>query len=357
MVKISVVIPCHNIEGYLPRCLDSILHQTFQDFEVLIMENFSTDGTQAVGEKYAKTDGRFKVFVLDKKGVSNARNEGVKMAAGEFIAFVDGDDYVSENYLEELYKGMLAADDIDISIVPYREYYSDKKIHAAGYNFKPRIVRAGDGGGMVAGKRLFVGYHVVWTTLLRKNFIINNGLLFIGAQGEDTLFIHEAQLLSRAVHISDKALYTYIHGRPSQATAGDKATMLTNILETSIRLVKLFDKYGLDDDYKCIAHKIAGIKFVGSDFAGTDICKFDKDKADIILKKFQDYLLSFDLHPNVCTSWQIKWYGYFKFWLKRGHGYRFIRFMRMYRNVICRPFHINQETYPNFFYKKSNTIR
>lgn len=356
MVKISVVIPCHNIEDYLPRCLDSIKNQTFKDFEVLIMENFSTDGTLAIGEKYAKADERFKVFVLDKKGVSNARNEGVKKAVGEFIAFVDGDDYVSENYLEELYNGMLSADDIDISIVPYVEYYSAENIHKPGHDFTARIVSAKNGGGVV-DERPFIYYNVVYTTLLRRKFILNNNMSFVGTHGEDTLFIYEAQLLSRAVHVSDKASYTYVCKRPNQATKCNKDIMLKGLMESAIRIDAMFDKYGLGEDYKCITHKLAAVHFIGQDFAGTDICKFNRAKADSILEKFKDYLLSFDLNPNVCTHWQIKWYGYFKFWLKRGHGYWFIKFMRIYRNVICRPFNINQECYPNFFYLKNKAVK
>lgn len=93
---LSVVIPLHNL-GYkgdycLKMCLDSILAQTYNDYEVLLMENGSTDDTIKIAEEYCKKDNRFKLHILDTIGVSNARNKGIELAKGEYIAFIDGDD-------------------------------------------------------------------------------------------------------------------------------------------------------------------------------------------------------------------------------------------------------------------------
>ena len=99
---ISVIVPVYNAEKYLHRCINSILAQTFVDIELLLIDDGSTDSSSVICDKYAKKDQRVRVFHKENGGVSSARNLGLDNAQGEWIAFVDGDDWVKETYLSNL---------------------------------------------------------------------------------------------------------------------------------------------------------------------------------------------------------------------------------------------------------------
>ena len=103
---ISIIVPVYNTERYLPKCLDSIAAQTFTDFEVLMIDDGSTDGSREVCERYSRSDSRFVTIHQSNQGVSASRNNGLKQARGNYIAFVDSDDYVHPQMLELLYKAI-----------------------------------------------------------------------------------------------------------------------------------------------------------------------------------------------------------------------------------------------------------
>lgn len=100
--KLSIIIPCYNIEPHISKCVESILYQTFQDFELLLINDGSKDNTLEVCREYEQKDTRVKVYSHDNKGVSYTRNRGIELAQGECILFIDGDDYVKPDYLEKL---------------------------------------------------------------------------------------------------------------------------------------------------------------------------------------------------------------------------------------------------------------
>lgn len=102
MPTISVIVPVYNTEEYLCRCVDSILAQTFTDFELLLVDDGSTDASGAICDEYAEKDSRVRVFHQENKGVSAARNAGLQEAAGQYVMFCDGDDYVAGEWAETL---------------------------------------------------------------------------------------------------------------------------------------------------------------------------------------------------------------------------------------------------------------
>ena len=91
---VSVIVPAYNVEDYLPRCLDSLLAQTFRDFELILVDDGSTDTTGAICDRYGETDARVRVLHQANAGVSAARNRALEIASGAFITFVDADDTV-----------------------------------------------------------------------------------------------------------------------------------------------------------------------------------------------------------------------------------------------------------------------
>lgn len=109
---ISVIVPVYNVETYLEECLDSIQNQTYTDFEVLLVNDGSTDRSKAICERYCKENRRFHLLNQENQGLSAARNTGVAASRGEFIVFVDSDDMILANYLETLMHYM--REDVDI---------------------------------------------------------------------------------------------------------------------------------------------------------------------------------------------------------------------------------------------------
>lgn len=106
---ITVIVPIYNVEAFLPRCIESILAQTYGDFELILVDDGSPDNCGAICDAYAQIDNRIRVIHQKNCGLSAARNAGLDAAQGEYIAFCDSDDYLAQDYLESLYSGMIAS--------------------------------------------------------------------------------------------------------------------------------------------------------------------------------------------------------------------------------------------------------
>ena len=104
MEKVSIIIPVYNAEKWLRRCVDSVLSQTYRDIEVILVDDGSKDSSPGICDKYSAEDPRIKVIHKQNEGVSAARNDGIAAATGEFIAFLDADDWIENGYLESLMK-------------------------------------------------------------------------------------------------------------------------------------------------------------------------------------------------------------------------------------------------------------
>ncbi len=112
---ITVIVPVFKVEKYLEKCVKSICCQTYKNLEIILVDDGSPDNCGKMCDKYAKSDKRIKVIHKENGGLSDARNAGIKMATGKYIAFVDSDDYVSNDYIEYMYK-ILKKENTKISI-------------------------------------------------------------------------------------------------------------------------------------------------------------------------------------------------------------------------------------------------
>ena len=124
---ISVIIPVYNVEKYLKECLDSVINQTYKNIEIILVNDGSTDNSRDICESYAKLDNRIKVINKENAGVSSARNRGVEEAKGEWITFIDADDWVESEYCSKLYQEVKSNADTDIAICGYNRVYGDEK--------------------------------------------------------------------------------------------------------------------------------------------------------------------------------------------------------------------------------------
>ena len=126
MTKVSVIIPVHNTSKYIDKCLKTVLNQTLSDIEIILVENASTDNSLAICQEYAKQDSRIKIMHLDVGDLSYARNKGVAIATGEYVAFLDSDDYVSLEMYEDHYKFAIE-NDLDLVYSNHKKVYDDKE--------------------------------------------------------------------------------------------------------------------------------------------------------------------------------------------------------------------------------------
>lgn len=107
MTKVSIIVPVYNVEKYLKRCLDSLVNQTLKDIEIICINDGSTDGSLAILNEYVRNDDRIVVINQENSGQSVARNRGIDVAKGEYLGFVDSDDWVSEDYFEKLHNSAI----------------------------------------------------------------------------------------------------------------------------------------------------------------------------------------------------------------------------------------------------------
>ena len=122
---VSVVVPIYNVEQYLTKCIESIINQTYKNLEIFLIDDGSTDESGKICDRYAKKDNRIKVIHKKNAGVSSARNTGIDNSTGKWLAFIDADDWIEENYIEELLKN--TSKEIDIVQCGYNRMVGDKK--------------------------------------------------------------------------------------------------------------------------------------------------------------------------------------------------------------------------------------
>lgn len=129
--KISIIVPVYQAEAFLRRCLDSIVNQSFQDWECILVDDGSKDRSGAICDEYAVKDPRFKVFHQTNCGAGVTRQVALDVSKGEFIAFADSDDWVETKWLEKLYQ-KITEDNVDMVICDYERIFVDKTVYCAG---------------------------------------------------------------------------------------------------------------------------------------------------------------------------------------------------------------------------------
>lgn len=210
-MKISVIIPCFNAGKYLASCLDSVLAQTWKEFEILIVDDGSQDDTLAIAQTYAQQDKRIRVFHQDNAGVCAARNRGLDEARGEFVTFVDGDDLLPAHALETMMSA--AADGIDMVVCAHETFDEDGKREV----FWPEthwMNKKGDNRRKKVALRLIEGdsvLNIMCNKLHRRSLIEREHLRLDEsvAIAEDALFNLEAVLCGRDIAYVHAVCYRY----------------------------------------------------------------------------------------------------------------------------------------------------
>ena len=135
MCDISVIIPVFNVSNYLNKCLDSVINQSFQNIEIICVNDGSTDNSLEILNEYAQKDKRIKIITQNNKGLGAARNVGLKYSSGKYIYFLDSDDYIDSTTLEKLYNNIIS-NDSDVVLFKFQTFNGDNNIHKRGSEFR-----------------------------------------------------------------------------------------------------------------------------------------------------------------------------------------------------------------------------
>ena len=210
-MKLSVIIPCYNAERYLPACLNAVLAQSEPDFEVILVDDGSKDGTLAIARDYAARDARVTVLHQENAGVSAARNLGLDRAQGEWVTFVDADDLL----MPDAFTTMLAAADAETDMVVCAHETFDETGRTEVFQPETRwFARTGERRRRAVALRLIEGdsvLNIMCNKLHRRALIEREGLrLLPGLRlAEDALFNLEAVLCGRGVTYVNRVTYRY----------------------------------------------------------------------------------------------------------------------------------------------------
>lgn len=262
--EISVIIPIYNVDSYLYRCLASVACQTFRDFEVIMIDDGSTDSSLLIAQDFAASFYNFHLVKNKVKGVSGARNTGVAKARGEYIAFVDSDDYVDPSFLKNLYHAA-KDNDADVSCCNYALYNQDRGTHHTIMFRKPfeGVHSANKLTNMTIADLRSRSY--LWNKLWHRSlFFGGEPLVFPEMYFED--IATTSRLLSRAnkVVVIDKCLYYYTQRSNSIVSALDFKKLNDYVRSLGV-LRNYFEKIGCYKEYR-ISHIRLAVAMVFANF-------------------------------------------------------------------------------------------
>jgi len=204
-LEVSIVVPIYNVEKYLDKCIDSIVNQTYGDFELILVDDGSTDDSGRIADSWAKKDIRIRNFHTEHKGVAAARNHGIRRATGAYICFVDSDDWLELTYLEELH-GLAQSNKADLVICDFIRNSGD--IVASQPDTEELVIEDGYEAISNIYSSNYIKYVVVWHRIYKREIFANIEF----AEG----MIHEDEAISAFIFCAasrivrtNRVLYNY----------------------------------------------------------------------------------------------------------------------------------------------------
>lgn len=263
--KISVIVPVYKAEKYLHRCVDCILNQTFTDFEVLLIDDGSPDRSGEICDEYAKKDSRVRVFHKENGGVSSARNVGLKHAVGEWIYFIDPDDYLFKKSFDILTSGI--SDNIEMVLAGYNEVSLDGEVLYSETARKNQVIDIESAVEIyfTGGDYKFQGY--LWNRLFRNDIIQQNGLIFNESiyYKEDGLFVVQYMCrMKKSVKYTTEPIYNYViheDGAMGSLSKGVTHKFLTNLDARIITLNEIRSRFSRTELVSMAKQAVFGFQF------------------------------------------------------------------------------------------------
>lgn len=205
---ISIIVPIYNVEKYLSKCIDSIINQTYQNIEIILVDDGSPDNCSQICDDYAERDKRIVVVHKKNGGLSDARNYGLDVCKGEYITFIDSDDYVESNYIEVLYR-LLKDTNSDISIVGTNSVYEDKAVNfeCCDYSNIKKVIYEKEA--VIIGTLNVNISQNAWGKLY-KRYLFDEIRFPVGFLYEDLAIVFNILDITTRVVVSDARLYNYL---------------------------------------------------------------------------------------------------------------------------------------------------
>lgn len=254
MCKVSVIVPVYQVEAYLPRCLDSILAQTLRDFELILVDDGTRDDCPAIMRAYAARDSRIRLLHKENGGLSSARNAGLCVARGEYIAFVDSDDYVAPSLLADT---VAAAERTGAQMVVFNYALADEHgdTQSAFLDIQDEVIDLQKLGLATYFYRYWLPYRhgqEAWSKLWRRDVIEQNALRFQPNDeifAEDTLFTAMYLMHTRVIAAKSEA-YVHYFQRSDSIMGRRKPRLFERLTTLAIRLCDYARACGKDRELK-----------------------------------------------------------------------------------------------------------
>lgn len=272
---ISVIVPIYNVEFLLPRCIESICKQTYKNLEIILVDDGSPDRSGQICDEYAKRDSRIKVVHKKNGGLSDARNAGIKVANGEFIAFVDSDDYIVNNAYEIMMKEarlynleIVASNAIVYQTEGTRTTLMRKKVLGnevmKGLNYMCHSIEQDS-------------FAVcVWLNLYKRELIMKNKFFFEkGLLHEDEEWTPRVFLMAERVKYIDYNTYVYVIREDSITNTKDKSKNGLDIINTCYKMEKIYAEITNKKQKKILMGYLLFIYLGGIYIGGLDRSKFN----------------------------------------------------------------------------------
>lgn len=242
MIKVSIIVPFYNVENYIEKCLQSLVNQTLEDIEILLVNDGSKDKSEAIAKQFVEKYPN-KIIYLEKEngGLSDARNYAIPYAKGEYIAFLDSDDYVETNMYEEMYC-KAKKEDLDYVECDFSWEYPDKTLESKGKQYSNK-------------KEMFIYTRVVaWNKLIKREIVQDNHLEFPkGYRYEDVEFFYKLLPFIHHYGILQKSFIHYVQRENSISNVQNTRTKeIINVLGHVITYYKtnnLFEEYKEEIEY------------------------------------------------------------------------------------------------------------
>lgn len=234
--KMSVIVTVYNEEKYIAKTLDSIINQDFDEYEVIVVNNGSTDKSlEIINEKLSESNISHKIISMSNKGVSSARNRGIGESSGEYIVFVDGDDYIASNHLRLLYN-----DDFDFSLIQLVKKQGDNIISKPHF-YNEEVLKTVDF--IKLELKMEIPFNFVQLSY-KRDILINNNLKFNSDinYGEDTEFALKALIYGETIRISNETTYFYVQHSSSLSSLSKLNRF--NFVFTLDNLADFYEKKG-----------------------------------------------------------------------------------------------------------------
>ena len=242
MVKVSVIVPVYNVYNYLDKCLTSLVNQTLKEIEIIIVDDGSPDDSYKIIDKYAKKYQNIKAYKKENGGLSSARNYGIKYATGEYIAFLDSDDYIENNMYQEMYE-KAKSHDFDMVVSDLYYVYDGKRVEASS-NVSKDLFKRED----IKNSMLNI-YPTAWNKLYKSEMLKKSKVKFKeGIWYEDVEFLYRLFPYIKTIGVVSKPLYNYVQRSGAITSTYDER--LLNYIDNFNGIVDYYKEKGFYDDYK-----------------------------------------------------------------------------------------------------------